>query len=109
MPNAIPISAVIADKGYGDEKNHKFVLEGLLADSIIPARFKSVPVWKTRGKYRKEMKRSYNKKVYHQRNKVETIFSVIKRMFGECIRPKKIKAKNREMALRCLPTLCTGV
>ncbi len=31
------ISLVIADKGYDDEKNHQFVREYLLADSIIPA------------------------------------------------------------------------
>ncbi len=31
----LPISLVVADKGYDDEKNHKFVRECLLADSII--------------------------------------------------------------------------
>jgi hypothetical protein len=33
--------------------------------------------------YRKEMKRGYNKVLYNQRNKDETIVSVIKRLFGE--------------------------
>jgi len=43
-----------------------------------------VPIWRTHGKYRKEMKRGYSKIVlYHQRNKDETIISVIKRLFGE--------------------------
>ncbi|MDG6939298.1 MAG: hypothetical protein JRN39_02735 [Nitrososphaerota archaeon] len=36
-----------------------------------------VPVWRTNGRYRKEMKRA--KKKYHQRSKAETVFSVIKR------------------------------
>lgn len=99
---SLPISLVVADKGYDDEKNHRFVREYMLADCIIPARFESVPVWKTRGKYRKQMKRGYSKRLYNERNKVETIFSVIKRMFGECIRSAKIKTKNREMAFRCI-------
>lgn len=46
------IALVIAGKGYDDEKNHQFVREFLSADSIIPARFLDVPVWKTYGKYR---------------------------------------------------------
>ena len=41
---SLSITLVIADKGYDDEKNHRFVREYLLADSIIPARFESVPV-----------------------------------------------------------------
>jgi hypothetical protein len=102
ISKAISISLVIADKGYDDEKNHWFARECLRADSIIPARFSDVPVWKTHGRYRKQMKRGYNKQLYHQRNKVETIFSVIKRMFGEYIRSKMIRTKNREMAFRCI-------
>ncbi len=102
ISKAISISLVVADKGYDDEKNHWFVRKCLLSDSIIPARFPDVPVWKTHGRYRKQMKRGYNKQLYHQRNKVETIFSVIKRMFGECIRSKMIRTKNREMAFRCI-------
>lgn len=98
----LPISLVVADKGYDDEKNHHFVRECLLANSIIPARFADMPIWKTHGKYRKQMKRGYNKQLYHQRNKVETIFSVIKRMFGEHIRSKMTRTKNREMAFRCI-------
>ena len=44
-----------------------------------------VPVWKTRGKYRKVMKRGYSRILYNQRNKDETIVSVIKRLFREHI------------------------
>ena len=39
----------------------------------------------TRDKYRKEMKRGFSKILYNQRNKDETIVSVIKRLFGEHI------------------------
>ncbi len=98
----LPISMVVADKGYDDEKNHRFVRECLLANSIIPARFADVPIWKTHGKYRKQMKSGYSKHLYNLQNKVETIFSVIKRMFGECVRSMKVKTKNREMAFRCI-------
>ena len=45
----------------------------------MPPRYDQVPVWKTRGKYRKQMKRGYNKIIYNHCNKDETIVSVIKR------------------------------
>ena len=80
------LSVVVADKAYDSEDNHVLVRENLKEFSIIPSRYeKDVQVWKTRGRYRKEMKRVYNKFLYNQRNKEETIVSVIKRLFGEHI------------------------
>ena len=53
-----PISVVVADKGYDSEDNHILVREKLNGFSIIPPRHeKDVSIWKTCGKYRKEMKR----------------------------------------------------
>jgi hypothetical protein len=57
--------------------------EDLHALSVIPARYEHAPPWKTHGKYRKQMKRGYSKLQYNQRNKDETIISVIKRSFGD--------------------------
>jgi hypothetical protein len=60
------------------------VREKLNGFNVISSRHeKDVPIWKTGGKYRKEMKRGYSKILYNQRNKDETIVSVIKRLFGE--------------------------
>jgi hypothetical protein len=74
-----PLSVVVADKGYDSEDNHVIIRENLNGLSIIPPRYeKDVPIWKTHGRYRKEMKRGYNKMLYNQRNKDETIISVIK-------------------------------
>lgn len=67
------------------KENSRVVREKLRGFSIMPPRYEQVPIWKTRGKYRKEMKHGYNKILYNQRNKDETIVSVIKRLFGEHI------------------------
>jgi hypothetical protein len=96
------LSAVVADKGYDSEDNHVLVREKLYGYSIIPPRYEQVPIWKTRGRYRKEMKRGYNKILYNQRNKDETIVSVIKRLFGEHIRSRLIRMQNRELTFRCI-------
>ena len=100
--NIMPLSIVIADKGYDSEVNHELVGEELDAMSIIPARYEDVPVWRTHGRYRKEMKRGYGKKLYTQRNKNETILSVIKRMFGEHIKSKLVRMRNRELTFRVI-------
>src|SRR5690348_14919825 len=48
------------------------------------------------------IKRGYSKALYHQRNKDETIVSVIKRLFGEHIRSRHVITQNRELSLRCI-------
>jgi hypothetical protein len=96
------LSVVVADKGYDSEENHVFVREDLNGFSIIPPRYENVPIWKTHGRYRKEMKHGYNKILYNQRNKDETIVSVIKRLFGEHITSRLVRMQNRELIFRCI-------
>ena len=99
----LPLSVVTAvDKGYDSEDNHVLVREELHAFSVIPARYEHVPIWKTHGRYRKQMKRGYSKLLYGQRNKDETILSVIKRLFGEHITSRLVRTQNRELCLRCI-------
>jgi hypothetical protein len=97
-----PLSVVVADKGYDSEENHVFVREGKIAYSIIPPRNMHVPIWRTHGRYRKQMKRGYTKLLYNQRNKDETIMFVIKRLFGEYITSRLIRTQNRELSFRCI-------
>jgi hypothetical protein len=71
--------------------------------SVIPARYRhDVPIWKTYGKYRKQMNHGYSKLWYNQGNKDETIMSVIKRLFGEHITSRLVRTQNRELSLRCI-------
>ena len=100
--NILPLSVVTADKGYDSEDNHLLVREGLHAFSVIPARYEHVPIWRTHGRYRKQMKRGYSKLLYNQRNKDETIMSVIKRLFGEHLMSRLTRTQNRELSFRCI-------
>ena len=63
----MPMSVVVvADKGYdSEEDNHVLVRESYHALSIIPTtRYKDVPIWKTSGKYRKQMKYGFSNILY---------------------------------------------
>jgi len=64
----LPLSVVTGEKGYDSEDNHLLVRERLHAFSIIPARYEHVPIWRTHGMYRKQVKRGYSKLLYNQRN-----------------------------------------
>ena len=98
----LPISITVADKGYDSEDNHILVREHFHGFSIIPARYEHVPIWRTHGKYRKQMKRGIPRMLYYQRNKNETIMSVIKRIFGEHITSRLVRTQNREISFRCI-------
>ena len=100
--NILRLSVVTADKGYDSEDNHQLVREELHAFSVIPARYEHVPIWRTYGTYRKQMKRGYSKLLYNHRNKDETIMSVIKRLFGEHLMSRLTRTQNRELSFRCI-------
>jgi hypothetical protein len=103
----IPLSN---QRGYDSEDNHVLIREHLCTFCIIPARYEHVPIFRPHGKYRKQMKRGYSKILYHQRNKDETIISVIKRLFGgEQITSRLVRTQNRELSFRRIsPTTSTG-
>jgi len=72
----VDIVLVTADKGYDDESNHKLV-HSMGSSCIIPIRkYRHSRV--RSGYYRKKMAKSFDKKLYGERNKSETIFVSIK-------------------------------
>ena len=69
ISNIVPLSVVTPDKGYDTEENHALIRDLVNGFSIIPTRYENVPIWKTHGRYRNQMKRGYSKLLYSQRNK----------------------------------------
>ncbi len=67
---------VVADKGYDSKSNRYFVLRNMKAYPHIPYRKMSGRTYEKLG-----VPIKFNKKIYHQRSKVETVFSVIKRKY----------------------------
>lgn len=86
--------------GYDAEHVHEFIREEMNAAPIIPARNEDVPVWRTQGKYRKQMKRGYSKKKYHQRSKNETVNYVVKQLMGENVYALDWRLQNKELLFR---------
>ena len=82
---------VIADKGYDSRSNRRFVFNKLKAMQIIPVRNHVNFYGYIRGR------RKINGDNYHQRSKVETIFSVIKRKYGSVLRARSFVTQKVEI------------
>lgn len=95
-----PFKEIPLDMGYDAEYVHEFIREEMSALSIIPARNENVPVWRTQGRYRKQMKRGYSKKKYHQRSKNETVNYVVKQLMGDMVYALDWRMQNKELLFR---------
>jgi len=96
------IGHLLADAGYDSEANHRFARERYHVRTTIPAkRGRSIAV-PLRGKYRRQMQVRFPKKRYGQRWQVETVFSMIKRNFGEAVYARSYWSQCREMMLMVL-------
>jgi len=68
---------------------------------IVPLRRgDSIPIHRTKGFYRKQLKRDFPSETYHQRVIVESIFSAVKRRFGCSILAKKFHTQKNELMFR---------
>ena len=86
----------IMDKGYDCNKTH-----ALFRDK---GKFSIIPVRKgcVRGRYRKEMRDYFDYGQYWQRNMVETVNSVIKRVYSGVCRAKTIVTQRAEVYSRLI-------
>lgn len=88
---------VVADKGYDSKKNRYFVLRNMKAYPHIPYRKMSGRTYERAG-----VPLKFDKKIYHQRSKVETVFSVIKRKYGSWILSKSFETQKKELLFRII-------
>ena len=96
------INTLLADAGYNSEANHRILRETLGIESIIPAEHGRPTQKLPATKYRRQMKKHFDKKRYGQRWQVETVFSMIKRNLGDTVDARTYWAQCREMMLLVL-------
>jgi len=88
---------VVADRGYDSKKNRRYVLRQMKSYPHIPYRSIS-PIYRLNG----GTKLKFHKQIYHQRSKVETVFSVIKRKYGNYILSKSFESQKKELIFRLI-------
>jgi Transposase DDE domain/Transposase domain (DUF772) len=90
-----PIGLVLADAEFDTEQNHQHIRQQLGAQSVIPAkRGRS-----SRVGIRGQMRRHFPRRLYRQRAKVETIFSIIKRKLSARAPGRSLRTQIRQALL----------
>ena len=93
------VSVYIADKLYDSERNHELA-EKHGAKFIAPLRNQNIPIRRRKGKNRKKLAKEFPQILYNKRSVIESVFSVIKRKFGNMLYSKKYKSQKNEILFR---------
>lgn len=101
---------VMADKGYLSRKNFQFVFDRK-GQAFIPFKKgkkkgstgspKSYPAWKFAFHFWKTLNGIYMS-IYHQRSRIEAVFSAIKKRYGDKLNCKSARMRRKEMSLRLI-------
>ncbi|HLC74011.1 MAG TPA: IS5 family transposase [Candidatus Nanoarchaeia archaeon] len=104
LVKGIKTSFVCADKGYDANKHHEYVYKYLKARSFIKVRNHGMKnlIVRSKQKYRKRARREFDEKIYHQRSKVESIFSSIKRKYGSCLKARNFSTQKKEVICKLI-------
>lgn len=90
------IDLVLMDKLYDSEKLHRFFRENGTY-SVIPVKKN----W-AKGQYRKQLKDCFDYGLYWQRNIIESLFSALKRLFGNNLSSLTAKTQRAEIYMRMI-------
>ena len=108
--SVLPFTQLLADGGYDSESNHRFCRGELQVESLIPADNRRGSRAKT--PYRRKMQRLLGlpgteqrgteraRRDYCQRWKTETLMSVVKRKWGECLSARDAFMQQLQALLR---------
>ncbi len=90
----------VMDKAYDSEAIHSLTREQLNSVAMIPLRQRKRK--RIKGKFRRKMVQEFDRKLYHKRNLVETMFSVLKRKYGEQTKAKKYWNQVTEVKIKVI-------
>jgi len=93
------VTMVIADRGYDYERVHRFARDVMKAGTLIPLTRRKRK--RIHGRYRKMMNEDFDWETYAKRSRIEGVFSVIKRKFGDTMYSRSWKMQRKEMTLLC--------
>ena len=92
----------LGDRGYDDEKIFKLVFENLGAYPLILQRRIDITNHRRQGYYRKKFFKEFDYQQYLERNKIETVNSMIKRRFGSNTKARTDKTQKVEILMRII-------
>ena len=92
---------VAADMEFDAEvRFHQAVLQAG-GNGVVPLRHKDVPVWRTNGARRKQLRRRWPGRSYRRRSLAETANSMLKRGMGTTLRGRTVGQQARHFYAKC--------
>jgi hypothetical protein len=92
----------VRDKGYDSENIHRIIRDDFESFSLIPVKTRKRK--RIIGYYRRELAHSFDVHLYHRRNLVETVFSVLIVGIGECLKSRKYHNQVKEIKIKLIFT-----
>lgn len=101
MNNWVRGKTVAADTEFDAEDRFHQLVIAAGGKGVAPLRHKNVPIWRTNGSRRKQLRRKWPGRSYHRRVLAETANSMIKRGMGETLRGTTVWQQARHFYAKC--------
>ena len=102
MLGEVPIDMLYGDRGFDSEENCRFLLEDKNCLPLILQKNMLKPPEKCKEDYRLEIREIFDYGEYLKRNKIEAIFSALKRKYGSWLRTKSVDSQKKELYLKVI-------
>jgi len=93
---------VVADTEFDAEERFHQIILAYEGKGVAPLRHKNVPIWRTKGSRRKELRRKWPGRSYHRRVMSETTNSMLKRGMSATLRGRTVWQQARHFYGKCL-------
>ena len=93
---------IVADTEFdAEERFHQIVIQ-FGGKGVAPLRHKLIPIWRTKGSRRKQLRRKWPGRSYHRRVMAETLNSMLKRGMSAHLRGRTVGQQARHFYGKCL-------
>lgn len=94
-----PPNIIYGDRGYDSEENYEFIVEKIECIPLILQKNMLKSLHKCKGTHRKAMREIFDYGEYLSRNKIEAVFSAIKRKYTGTLTTRTTKNQCKELGL----------
>ena len=92
---------IVADTEFDAEERFHEIIIKFEGKGVAPLRHKNIPIWRTKGSRRKELRRKWPGRSYHRRPMAETINSMLKRGMSAFLRGRTVWQQQRHFYAKC--------
>ena len=92
---------IVADTEFDAEERFHEIVISFGGKGVAPLRHKNIPIWRTNGSRRKDLRRKWPGRSYHRRPMAETLNSMIKRGMSAYLRGRTVWQQARHFYGKC--------